>query len=34
MNYDFIAILDQDVPQAKDPIFQHLVTTTPVNMQT
>jgi hypothetical protein len=27
MNYDYIAIPDQDVPQAKDPLFQHLVTT-------
>ena len=27
MNYDFIAIPDQDVPQASDPLFQHLVTT-------
>ena len=27
MNYDFIAIPDQDVPQATDPLFQHLVTT-------
>ena len=27
MNYDFIAILDQDVPQATDPLFQHLVAT-------
>ena len=27
MNYDFIAIPDQDVPQAVDPLFQHLVTT-------
>ena len=27
MNYDFIAIPDEDVPQATDPLFQHLVTT-------
>ena len=27
MNYDFIAIPDQDVPQATDLLFQHLVTT-------
>src|SRR5215831_8848734 len=27
MNYDFIAIPDQDVPQTSDPLFQHLVTT-------
>ena len=27
MLYDFIAIPDQDVPQATDPLFQHLVTT-------
>jgi hypothetical protein len=27
MNYDFIAIPDQDVPQARDPLFQHLVIT-------
>ena len=27
MNYDFIAIPDQDVPQATDPLFQHLVAT-------
>jgi hypothetical protein len=27
MNYDFIAIPDQDVPPAKDPLFQHLVVT-------
>ena len=27
MNYDFIAIPDQDVPQEGDPVFQHLVTT-------
>jgi hypothetical protein len=27
MNYDFIAIPDQDVPQARDPLFQHLVVT-------
>ena len=25
MTYDFIAILDQDVPHATDPLFQHLV---------
>jgi uncharacterized damage-inducible protein DinB len=25
MNYDFIAIPDQNVPQARDPLFQHLV---------
>ena len=27
MHYDFIAIPDEDVPQAADPLFQHLVTT-------
>jgi hypothetical protein len=27
MTYDFIAIPDQDVPQAGDPLFQHLVAT-------
>ena len=27
MNYDFIAIPDQDVPHAADPLFQHLVVT-------
>src|SRR5215471_2808306 len=27
MRYDFIAIPDADVPQAVDPIFQHVVTT-------
>ena len=27
MTYDFIAIPDQDVPQATDPLFQHLVIT-------
>src|SRR6516164_8684610 len=27
MTYDFIAIPDQDVPQARDPLFQHLVAT-------
>ena len=27
MNYDFIAIPDEDVPQATDPLFQHLVAT-------
>jgi len=27
MNYEFIAIPDQDVPQANDPLFQHLVIT-------
>ena len=27
MTYDFIAIPDEDVPQATDPLFQHLVTT-------
>ena len=27
MNYDFIAIPDEDVPQATDPLFQHLVVT-------
>ena len=27
MNYDFIAIPDQNVPQATDPLFQHLVAT-------
>ena len=27
MNYDFIAIPDQDVPQATDLLFQHLVVT-------
>src|SRR3954467_941415 len=27
MNYDFIAIPDRDIPQANDPLFQHLVVT-------
>ena len=27
MNYDFTAIPDQDVPQARDSLFQHLVVT-------
>jgi hypothetical protein len=27
MNYDFIAIPDQDVPHVADPLFQHLVVT-------
>jgi hypothetical protein len=27
MRYDFIAIPDQDVPQAREPLFQHLVVT-------
>src|SRR5262245_12582033 len=27
MNYDFIAIPEQEVPQATDPLFQHLVVT-------
>jgi hypothetical protein len=27
MNYDFIAIPDQDVPQAREPLFQHLIVT-------
>jgi uncharacterized damage-inducible protein DinB len=27
MNYDFIAIPDQDIPRARDPLFHHLVTT-------
>src|SRR6478735_3839746 len=27
MHYDFIAILDADVPQAVEPIFRHVVTT-------
>src|SRR5208337_3757654 len=27
MNYDFIAIPDEDVPHATDPLFQHLVVT-------
>jgi len=27
MNYDFTAIPDQQVPQAKDPLFQHVVIT-------
>ena len=27
MTYDFIAIPDEDVPQAADPLFQHLVAT-------
>lgn len=27
MTYDFIAIPDEDVPQATDPLFQHLVVT-------
>ena len=26
MNYDFIAIPDADVPQAVEPVFQHIVT--------
>src|SRR5579885_2368202 len=27
MHYEFIAIPDEEVPQATDPLFQHLVTT-------
>ena len=27
MHYDFIAIPDADVPQAVEPVFQHVVTT-------
>ena len=27
MHYDFIAIPDADVPQAVEPIFQHILTT-------
>jgi uncharacterized damage-inducible protein DinB len=27
MNYDFIAIPDEEIPQARDPLFQHLVVT-------
>ena len=27
MHYDFITIPDEDVPQAADPLFQHLVVT-------
>jgi hypothetical protein len=27
MHYDFIAIPDTDVPQAVEPVFQHVVTT-------
>jgi len=27
MHYDFIAIPDADVPQAAEPIFQHVLTT-------
>jgi hypothetical protein len=27
MNYDFIAITDAEIPQAVEPIFQHVVTT-------
>ena len=27
MHYDFIAIPDADVPQAVDPVFQHVVQT-------
>lgn len=27
MHYDFVAIPDEDVPQAADPLFEHLVTT-------
>jgi hypothetical protein len=27
MHYDYIAIPDADVPQAVEPIFQHVVTT-------
>jgi hypothetical protein len=26
MNYDFIAIPEEQVPQAADPLFEHLVT--------
>ena len=27
MHYDFIAIPDADVPQAVDPVFQHVLAT-------
>jgi hypothetical protein len=27
MRYDFVAVPDADMPQAIEPIFQHLVTT-------
>ena len=27
MHYEFVAIPDEQVPQAADPLFQHLVTT-------
>jgi hypothetical protein len=27
MNYDFTAIPDAEVPQAVEPIFQHVITT-------
>jgi hypothetical protein len=27
MNYEFVAIPDDQVPQAADPLFQHLITT-------
>ena len=27
MNYDFIAIPDTEIPQAVEPIFQHVLTT-------
>jgi hypothetical protein len=27
MHYDYTAILDADVPQAVEPVFQHVVTT-------
>jgi hypothetical protein len=27
MNYDFIAIADEVIPQARDPLFHHLVAT-------
>jgi uncharacterized damage-inducible protein DinB len=27
MNYEFVAITDEEIPPARDPLFQHLVTT-------
>src|SRR5208282_2139732 len=27
INYDFIAIPDEDIPKANDPLFQHLIAT-------
>jgi hypothetical protein len=27
MHYEFVALNDEQVPQAADPLFQHLVTT-------